>query len=87
MLGRSPRVLVLVSTTLDKLITGIREQLHNPSFLLQGSQWQEALDTHSLSPVSFDSVTRDFHALSKGCHCKSCAGRIMRWVDFAIQAH
>ena len=74
-------------STLDKLITGIWEQLHNPSFLLQGWQWQEALDTQSLGPVSAESVTGDFHALNKRCHRISCAGRMMRSIEVTVQAH
>ena len=74
-------------STLDELITGIWEQLHNPSFLLQGSQWQAGLDTRSLGPVSAESVTGDFHALNKRCRRISCAGRMMRSVEVIVQAH
>jgi hypothetical protein len=77
----------LQASTLDKLLAGIWEQLHNHSFLLQGSQWQQALDTHLLGPVLADSVARDFHALNRRCHRVSCAGRMMRSVEVIVQAH
>ena len=78
---------MLAATTVDELINGIGEQLHNASFLLQGWQWQEALDKQSLGPVSIDPVTGDFHTLNKRCQHISCAGRLMRSVDVIVQAH
>lgn len=78
---------MLQPSTLDKLIAGIWEQLHNPSFLLQGSQWQEALDTQALSPALADPTTGDFHALNKRCQRISCIGRTMRSVEVIVQAH
>jgi hypothetical protein len=77
----------LQPSTLDKLVTGTWEQLHNPSFLLQRSQWQETLDADSLGPVLADAVAGDFHALNKRCHRVSCASRIMRSVEVIVQAH
>lgn len=77
----------LQASTLDKLIGGIWEQLHNPSFLLQSSLWPQTLDTPSLGPVLADAGVVDFHALNKRCHRVSCAGCTMRSVEVIVQAH
>lgn len=78
---------MLQPSTLDKPIAGIWEQLHNPSFLLQFSQWQAAPDTQALSPALADPATGDFHVPNKHCHRVSCIGRTMRSVEVIVRAH
>ena len=74
-------------STLDKLTTGIWEQLHNPSFLLQHSNWKEVLDIQATRTGVDGSHANDFHAINKRCHQISCAGRTVRSLEVIVQAH
>ena len=74
-------------STLDKLMTGIWEQLHNPSFLLQHSNWKDVLDLQAAPTGNDGTHADDFRAINKWCHQISCAGRTVRSLEVLVQAH
>lgn len=76
-------------SSLDKLISGIWEQIHSGievTLPAAVSETVRAWPTACVSQPDSDLLSIDFGAITKTCHLVSCAGRSFRALEIVVQA-